>query len=215
MVVNELREQQKRNFIATLFLSQGVPMIVAGDEISRTQNGNNNAYCQDNEISWIDWEKADKSLLDFTKKIIAFYKAHPVFTRKGWFQGQPIKGVGVEDIAWFSPDAVEMTEENWNNDFAKSLAVYMNGLGVHSVGPKGERITDDSFYMIFNAYHDPLTFKLPPAKYGEYWIKVLDTHENFVSEDGERCKAGDNIKVDGRSIVVLKHPVKENKKTAG
>ncbi len=215
VVVNELREQQKRNFIATLFLSQGVPMIVAGDEISRTQNGNNNAYCQDNEISWIDWEKADKSLLDFTKKIIAFYKAHPVFTRKGWFQGQPIKGVGVEDIAWFSPDAVEMTEENWNNDFAKSLAVYMNGLGVHSVGPKGERITDDSFYMIFNAYHDPLTFKLPPAKYGEYWIKVLDTHENFVSEDGERCKAGDNIKVDGRSIIVLKHPVKENKKTAG
>ncbi|MGN6616486.1 MAG: glycogen debranching protein GlgX [Ilyomonas sp.] len=215
VVVNELREQQKRNFIATLFLSQGVPMIVAGDEISRTQNGNNNAYCQDNEISWIDWEKADKSLLDFTKKIIAFYKAHPVFTRKGWFQGQPIKGVGVEDIAWFSPDAVEMTEENWNNDFAKSLAVYMNGLGVHSVGPKGERITDDSFYMIFNAYHDPLTFKLPPAKYGEYWIKVLDTHENFVSEDGERCKAGDHIKVDGRSIIVLKHPVKENKKTAG
>jgi len=138
--------------------------------------------------------------------MIKFYESHPVLTRRRWFQGEPIKGVGVEDIVWFTPDGKEMTDENWNNDFAKSLGVYYNGLGVHAVGYKGEKIKDDSFYVIFNAYHDSLNFKMPSEKYGKYWMKVIDTHEGTVSEDGERCNPNDNVKVNGRSVVVFKYP---------
>ncbi len=206
-VINELREKQKRNFLTTLFLSQGVPMIVAGDELSRSQQGNNNPYCQDNEISWIDWKSADKELLAFTQKLIHLRKKHPVFRRRRWFQGQPIKGVEVEDIAWFQPHAVEMNEENWNSGFAKSLGVYLNGKGIHSTGPKGETVIDDSFYIIFNAYQEPLSFKLPPVKYGISWSMVLDTSKNIITEEGETYKAEDELKVDGRSVVMLKQPM--------
>jgi glycogen operon protein len=122
-----LRKQQKRNLLTTLFLSQGVPMLLAGDELGRTQRGNNNAYCQDNEISWVNWAAADEDLLAFTRKLIQLRKNHPVFCRRRWFQGLPIKGSGVEDIAWFLPEGTEMTEENWSHDFAKSLAVFLNG----------------------------------------------------------------------------------------
>jgi isoamylase len=200
-----LRNKQKRNFLATLFLSQGVPMLVAGDEISRTQNGNNNAYCQDNEVSWLDWKKVDTELLEFTKQLIAFRKSHPAFCRRRWFQGQPIKGVGVEDIAWFLHDGTEMTDEHWNNGFAKSLGVFLNGKGIHAVGPKGEPITDDSFYLIFNAHHEPLDFKLPPAKYTRQWTKVIDTSENRIEEYGEVYKAEDVVTVESRSLILLHH----------
>ncbi|MDB5249512.1 MAG: glycogen debranching protein GlgX [Segetibacter sp.] len=200
-----LRSQQKRNFLATLFLSQGVPMIVAGDEIGRTQHGNNNAYCQDNEISWLHWEEADQELLEFTRKVIHFRKNHPVFRRRRWFQGQPIHAAGgLEDIAWFLPEGTEMTEENWRHDYAKSLGVFLNGQGIRSKGPKGETIIDDSFYVIFNAYHDKLEYTLPPEKYGTQWIKVLDTSENLVDEDRGDFAAGEAIIVQGRSTVVLK-----------
>lgn len=207
-LVNELRQQQKRNFLTSLFLSQGVPMLVAGDEMGRTQQGNNNAYCQDNEISWLDWEHADKELLQFTQKLIHFRKTHPVFRRRRWFKGQPIKGIGLEDIAWFLPEGSEMTEENWRHDFAKSLAVFLNGYGIRSVGPRGEKIVDDSFYVIFNAYHDPITYKLPSQKYGTEWTKILDTYEGCIEEDGEKYKPESSIKVEGRSIVLLKTPKK-------
>lgn len=203
-----LRNQQKRNFLASLFLSQGVPMLVAGDEISRTQGGNNNAYCQDNEVSWLNWEKADKELLEFTKKVISIKKEHPVFCRKRWFKGRPIKGVGVEDIAWFLPEGTEMTEENWSHDFAKSLAVYLNGRAVSTMNSKGEYIIDDSFYVIFNAYHDVLEYKLPPVKYGNDWIKILDTSVNATEE--EVFKPEEVVKVEGRSVVLLKHKIKDN-----
>jgi len=204
----KLRNRQKRNILATLFLSQGVPMIVAGDEISRTQNGNNNAYCQDNEISWLDWTKKDNELLDFTRKLIHFYKAHAAFSRRRWFKGRPIKGIGVEDIAWFLPNGTEMTEENWTNDFAKSLAVYLNGRGLRTTGSKGEMILDDNFYLIFNAYNGPLSYKLPIARYGSKWVKVLDTAENFMSEEGipYNESEADSIKVEGHAVVVLKQP---------
>lgn len=202
-----LRQRQKRNLLTTLFLSQGVPMLVAGDEISRTQGGNNNAYCQDNEISWVNWAAADKDLLAFTQKLIKLRKAHPVFCRRRWFQGRPIKGAGVEDIAWFLPEGTEMPEENWNHDYAKSLAVYLNGRGVHPQGPKGEHILDDSFYVIFNAYHGELEYKLPPAKYGTKWTKVLDTTENLI-EDATTYAAGDAVVVQGNSVVLLHHPLK-------
>jgi isoamylase len=202
--INKLRKQQVRNFLTTLFLSQGVPMLVAGDELGRTQKGNNNAYCQDNEISWINWNTIDMELLGFTTKLIALYKQHPVFSRRRWFQGHPIKGVGVEDIAWFLPEGDELTEENWNNDFAKSLAVYMNGQGLRSVDNKGNKIVDKNFYVIFNAYHESLDYKLPSKKYASSWVKVIDTTENCVSEEGQKFNAGDTIKVNGRSVVLLK-----------
>ena len=200
----ELRRQQKRNFLSSLFLSQGVPMIVAGDEISRTQYGNNNAYCQDNEISWLNWESADKDLLRFTRKLIHFRKNHPVFRRRRWFQGEPVQHSGLEDIAWFLPEGTEMPEENWTHDFAKSLGVFLNGRGIRSKGPKGEQIIDDSFYVIFNAYHDKLQYKLPPERYGARWTKVLDTFEDLVDEPTGCFLAGEIIIVQGRSTVVLK-----------
>lgn len=203
----KLRANQKRNLLTTLFLSQGVPMLLAGDELSRTQKGNNNAYCQDNELSWLDWDKADKSLLEFSRKLIHLRLSHPVFCRRRWFQGQPIKGSKVEDIAWFSPDAVEMSEEHWNVGYAKSLGIYLNGLGIHWTDPKGQRIIDDSFYVIFNAHHEPLDFVLPDAKYGKQWTKIIDTSLEDV-EDKESYNAGDSFKVEGRSIVVLHHPIK-------
>ncbi|MBT1701781.1 glycogen debranching protein GlgX [Chryseosolibacter indicus] len=203
----ELRQKQKRNFLTTLFISQGVPMIVAGDEISRSQNGNNNAYCQDNEISWLDWSKADAQLLEFTQKLIELRKNHAVFCRRRWFQGQPIKGVGVEDIAWFLPEGTEMTEEHWNNSFAKSLAVFLNGKGLHAVGSKGEQIADDHFYVIFNAHHEALEYKLPPSKYGKEWYKILDTHKNIIGGSEEKYGPEQNIVVEGRSIIILHHPL--------
>ncbi|WP_207428063.1 glycogen debranching protein GlgX [Pedobacter sp. SYSU D00535] len=205
----ELRNKQKRNFLATLFLSQGVPMLLAGDEGARSQGGNNNAYCQDNEISWFDWEKADNELTEFTQKLIHLRKWHPIFRRRRWFKGQPIKGIGLEDIAWFLPEGIEMPEENWNHDFAKSLAVFLNGKGIRTVGPKGEQIVDDSFYVIFNAHYEPLKYVLPEAKYGMQWIKILDTHTGFIadSNDGPVFKAGDSLMVESRSVIVLKNPL--------
>jgi isoamylase len=204
-LIIELRKRQKRNFITTLFLSQGVPMLVAGDEIGRTQLGNNNAYCQDNEISWVDWEKADHEFLTYVKKVIQLVKKHPTFCRRRWFQGQPIKGLGLEDIGWFLPDGTEMTEEHWNNDFAKSLAIYLNGRGLHTVGPKGENIIDDNFYLIFNAHHEPLEFTLPRTRYGKRWQKVLDT--SLPNHEEETYLAKESVMAEGRSIIVLKHPL--------
>jgi glycogen operon protein len=201
--VLKLRKRQRRNLITTLFLSQGVPMLVAGDEIGRTQGGNNNAYCQDNETSWLHWDQADEEFLKFTQHIINLRKNHPTFCRRRWFQGQPIKGIGLEDIAWFLPDGSEMSDEHWNNDFAKSLAIYLNGRGIHSVGPKGESIMDDSFYLIFNAHHEPLKFTLPPEKYARTWSRILDT--SYEDHEEKEFVANGVLTAEGRSIIVLKH----------
>ena len=201
-----LRNKQKRNFLTTLMLSQGVPMLVSGDEIGKTQKGNNNAYCQDNEISWLDWVNADNDLLSFTQKLIHFRKKHPNFRRRLWFRGIPIKGAGVEDIAWFLPEGNEMPEENWSHDYAKSLAIFMNGEGIRTVGPKGERTVDNSFYLMFNAHYEGLDFRLPRRKYGSKWVKVIDTHENLFTDNGEVFKYGDAIHVSSRSIVLLMNP---------
>ena len=212
-IILDLRKRQKRNLITTLFLSQGVPMLVAGDEFGRTQLGNNNAYCQDNEISWLHWDKADHEFLEFTRKIISLRKEHPTFCRRRWFQGQPIKGVGLEDIAWLMPDGSEMSEEHWNNDFAKSLAIFLNGRGLHAVGPKGQSIMDDSFYLIFNAHHEPLDFKLPASKYGKTWELVLDTSKAVTEE--KKLEADTELTAEGRSIVILKHPILYDKTGSG
>ncbi|HTF82740.1 MAG TPA: hypothetical protein VL947_13485, partial [Cytophagales bacterium] len=203
--VNTLRERQKRNFLTTLFVSQGVPMLVSGDELGRTQNGNNNAYCQDNEISWINWEKADQKLLEFTRKLIQFRKIHPTFCRKNWFKGKPIKGVGVEDIAWFQPNGDEVTEEQWNEEAAKTLAIYMNGRGLKLIGAKGEKIVDGTFYLMFNAHTESLDFKLPPSKYASEWTKVVDTNLGLMNEDAEKFEPEQVLQVQAHSIVILKH----------
>ena len=206
----ELRNKQKRNFLTTLFISQGVPMLVAGDEASRSQGGNNNAYCQDNEISWIDWENSDKELFEFSSKLIHFRRKHPSFRRRRWFKGQPIKGIGLEDINWFLPEGVEMPDENWSHDYAKSLAVFLNGKGIRTVGPKGEPIIDDHFYVIFNAHHEAIDYILPPKKYGNNWLKIIDSHTGLVDdvEEGESFNAEDKVTVESRSVVVFKQVVK-------
>jgi isoamylase len=199
-----LRNKQKRNFLTTLFLSQGVPMLVAGDELSRTQQGNNNAYCQDNEISWINWDKADKDLLHFTRKLIHFQKKHPVFCRRGWFKGISIRGK--HDIAWFNADGSPMEEEHWKEYFAKTLTVYLNGEGIDTPGYKGEKIVDDSFLLLFNAHYENVTFALPPKADFHHFTKVLDTSCNFMNENGCDCrfKGGDIIEVASHSVIMMK-----------
>lgn len=202
--ITDLRNKQKRNFLTTLFLSQGVPMLLSGDEIGRTQQGNNNAYFQDSEISWTHWDSVDQELLVFTQKLIAFRKSHPVFCKRRWFQGQPIKGLGVEDIAWFLPDGAEMDEMHWNSHFAKSLGIYLNGQGIRAPGPKGERIVDDSFYLLFNGHHDVLPFTLPPKRYAPEWNVILNTATGAF-DSSELYAAGDTLNVEGRSILLLHH----------
>ena len=211
--INELREKQKRNFLTTLFLSQGVPMLVAGDEMSRTQNGNNNTYCQDNELSWINWEKIDKDLMGFTRKLIKLRKEHAAFSRNSWFKGEVEKKSGVADIAWFLPDGSEMSEDNWNHDFAKSVAVFLNGLGLHSVNAEGNKIVDDSFYIIFNAHDEPLNYKLPTAEYAANWELLIDTHKKANEEVTGIFKAEETIQVEGRSVVLLRHQLIHNGET--
>jgi isoamylase len=175
--INLLRLKQKKNFLTTLFLSQGVPMLVAGDELGRTQNGNNNTYCQDNEISWINWETADKNLLEFTSKLIELRKNHAVFSRKNWFKGEPVKDDGIEDIAWFRPDGTAMEKSDWDKGGAKSVATYLNGKGLHAVDKEGNTILDESFYMIFNAHKEAVEYQLPNDQYGSDWVRIIDTAE--------------------------------------
>ncbi len=209
-MVQEWRKRQKRNFLTTLFLSQGVPMLLSGDEISRSQKGNNNAYCQDNEISWTDWKNADTDLLEFTRKLIHLRKKHPVFRRSKWFQGQPVKGEGPKDIEWFLPEGTEMQDEHWEHDNASSLAIFLNGQAVNLLGKKAEETKeakDDSFYIIFNASHIPIKYKLPPENYGSHWKLLLDTSRDFLHEHENNSKVKDKIKVEGRSVVVLQHPL--------
>jgi len=200
--INYIRAQIKRNFITTLFLSQGVPMLVAGDESGNTQYGNNNAYCQDNEISWLDWEKQDLQLQEFTRNIIQLRKDHPVFARPGWFQGIPIKGV--EDIGWFLPDGAEMQEDHWKEYYAKSIAIYLNGKGLRCVNEVGEKMVDDSFYIIFNAHHDAIEFALPVEKYAKEWQRILDTSV-WKTEDKNTYAAGYKVQVKGHSISLFIH----------
>jgi glycogen operon protein len=206
--VNALRRRQTRNFLTMLFLSQGVPMLLGGDEMGRTQGGNNNAYCQDSEISWYDWCKVDQPLLEFTRRLIQFRQRHPVFCRRRWFQGRPIHGSGVSDIGWFTPSGSEMSEDDWRAGFAKSLGVFLNGDAIPTPDERGQRVADDSFYITFNAHHEPVRFMLPAAPWGNRWGEVLDTFDNkdYLSEErlGRTHRAGTRIKVEPWSLVVMR-----------
>ena len=201
--VNVLRARQKRNLIATLFLSLGVPMLLAGDEFGRSQQGNNNAYCQDNAISWVDWMNMDTSELTFARQIIEFRKQHPVFLRRKWFQGRSIRGSETNDIAWFRPDGELMSDQDWGAGFAKSLGVFLNGDEIPSVDAAGRRVLDASFYLIFNAHWEPVEFALPPEKWGQNWNRVVDTSNEEPNEDATQYAAGTRIKIESRSLVVM------------
>ncbi|MFP5376626.1 MAG: glycogen debranching protein GlgX [Acidimicrobiia bacterium] len=200
--VIELRRRQVRNFLATLLLSQGVPMILGGDELGRTQGGNNNAYCQDNEVSWFDWDRQDGMRVSFTRRLISLRKTHPVFRRRHFFQGQPLHGAGVSDIAWFRADGTEMNDEDWTRGVAKSLGVFLNGEAIPDLDARGERIVDDSFLVLFNAHHEPVEFRLPEERFGERWVKIVDTADDF--DEGSQAKAGDVLAVESRSLVLLR-----------
>jgi isoamylase len=201
--INALRDKQKRNLLTTLFLSQGVPMLVAGDELGKTQQGNNNAYCHDDEISWIDWQGADQSLLDFTKSLIKFCKDHPSFRRRRWFQGLPVRGSQIEDIRWYLPEGDLIAEDHWESDLAKSMGVYLNGKGIRCENEMGVRVTDDSFYLIFNAHDQPLEYVLPSERCSRGWHKVIDTSDGFIGEDDYEFAQGSSVCVQGRSVLVL------------
>jgi isoamylase len=202
--IRELRARQRRNFLTTLFLSQGVPMLLSGDELGRTQRGNNNVYCQDNELSWVDWSDVDESLLEFTRGLVELRRTHPVFRRRRWFQGAEAPGPGVNDIDWFRPDGTEMTEEDWQEGYAKSIGVFLNGLAIAAPGAQGERIVDDSFFVVFNAHHGRLNFTLPDHEWGERWLRVLDTSEGTLSPTRRQWRAGERIRAEARSVLVLR-----------
>jgi glycogen operon protein len=204
--VLQLREQQRRNFLVTLILSQGIPMLLGGDEMGRSQKGNNNGYCQDSEISWFDWElvSGNQDLLDFTRELIYLRRQHPVFRRRKWFQGRAIHGAGISDIAWFNPDGSHMTDEQWEIGYAKSIGVFLDGNQIPSPGPQGQRISDDSFLLFFNAHYETMEFTLPSELEEKQWSKVIDTKEpRFVTEEIVFTK-GQAVPVTERSLVVLR-----------
>jgi glycogen operon protein len=179
--VIELRRRQQRNFLTTLLTSQGIPMILGGDEFGRTQHGNNNAYCQDNEISWYDWQHADEQLLEFTRSLIALRHEHPVFRRWKWFQGRPLWGDDMKDIAWFRPDGEPMTDDDWRQGFAKGLQVFLSG-ALNAMDPRGEAVVDDDFVVLLNASDNGVEFRLPLTSH-QPWQLVLDTAEALVLDE--------------------------------
>jgi glycogen operon protein len=204
--INELRERQKRNMFATLLLSQGVPMICGGDEIGRTQRGNNNAYCQDSEISWYDWKlsKPGRELLEFAQRLMRLRREHPVFRRRQFFQGRRIRGSEVKDIAWFRPDGQEMTDEDWDAGYARSIGMRLAGDAMDEKDEKGRPISDDSMLVLLNAHHEPLSFTLPAHKRGVRWELLLDTAS---PHDGKRVtvfKGGESYDLESRSLSVLR-----------
>ncbi len=203
--IRQLRARQKRNFFATLLLSQGVPMISGGDELGRTQGGNNNAYCQDNEIAWYNWEEGvEEGLLHFCQRLIQYRSIHPVFHRRRWFQGRKIYGSDVRDIAWFNMDGQPMQQEDWDLGYIKTLGIFLNGETIPNPNPKGEPRTDDSFYIILNAHYEPLDFIVPEIDSRDAWLMELDTARGWVDEAGETYEAGESISVEARSLVVLR-----------
>ncbi|HZF07704.1 MAG TPA: glycogen debranching protein GlgX [Thermoanaerobaculia bacterium] len=200
-----LRARQQRNLLATLLLSQGIPMLLGGDEIGRTQRGNSNAYCQDNEISWYDWEAADEDLLDFTAGLIHLRREHPVFRRRRWFHGRPLHGAEARDVGWFRPDGEEMSEEDWRQGFARSLGVWLNGEAIPGLDRRGEPVRDDTFYLLFNAAAEPLAFRLPGGVWGGGWVEVFDTGKlRFGAEGTAVRREGEEVGVPGRGVVLLR-----------
>jgi isoamylase len=204
--VNALRDRQTRNFLATLLLSQGAPMLLAGDELRNTQSGNNNAYCQDNELSWLDWELAERerALLEFTKRLLRLRAEHPVFRRSAFLTGEERQGSGAPDVWWFRPDGRRMTQADWSRGDAFALGAFLNGSEIPTVTAHGEPVTDDSFIVIFNAWREPVTFVLPPTRFGRRWAHELSTAKPELPPNGSTLRARDAVPVDSRSLRVLR-----------
>ncbi len=202
-----LREKQKRNFLATLLLSQGVPMILSGDERGRTQQGNNNAYCQDNPISWLNWELSDRDqqLLDYTKRLIRLRSAHPVLHRRKFFQGREIHGTGVRDICWYQPDGSSMTEEQWLNGSVRALGMLLNGLAIEELNERGEEIKDDVLLLLINGHDEQQCFKLPGEADQPCWNVLIDTNTPDVDER-RRAAPGEIFELHPRTLVLLCQP---------
>ena len=204
--INALRCRQKRNLLATLLFSQGVPMLQAGDEMGRTQQGNNNAYCQDNAISWLSWElkKQDQDLLAFTQRIISLRNEHPLFRRRYFFQGIPIDGGEVKDIIWLNPDGSETRDDDWNQASSHCLGVYFAGGKLIETDGRGRRLKDINLLLLLNAHHEDITFKLPQFEEHEYWGVLLDTQDAIGTPDISRYKTKQAYPLGGRSLVLLK-----------
>jgi glycogen operon protein len=207
-----LRAQQQRNFLATLLMSQGVPMLSHGDEIGRSQRGNNNVYCQDNDLSWLHWDLSEENerLLEFTRQLVRLRHEHPVFRRRRFFKGEALHGGESEigDIAWFTPSGTSMTHEDWMNGQARTITVFLNGQRLLEPDRRGQRVVDDSFLVVFNAHYENLDVTTPPVEYGSWWTVLIDTAE----DDGTGAETGDvvgpstRIAVAARSLLVLFRP---------
>jgi glycogen operon protein len=210
-VVHE-REKQKRNFLTTLLLSQGVPMITAGDEMGRTQGGNNNAYCQDNEISWVDWEldETRRDLLEFTRRVAALRREHPIFRRRRFFQGKKIRGSELEDIKWLRPDGEEMDDEDWGTHFVRSFGMLLGGDAMMEWNDRGERVSDDTFLLLFNAAEDAVPFTLPVTPSAARWEAVLDTARAAAEQSPDTYDTGAEVELPGRSLLVLRRVPADN-----
>ncbi|SFE59335.1 glycogen debranching protein GlgX [Nitrosomonas sp. Nm166] len=208
----DLRMRQKRNLLSTLLLSQGVPMLLAGDEMGRSQQGNNNAYCQDNEISWVNWNliEENQELIQFVQNLIQFTKAHPAFHRRNFFQGQVIKGT--KDITWLNCNGQEMDDEEWTNSYARSLGLYLAGSAIMMRDKYGNLIEDDDFLLLLNAYHEEIAFSIPGVAGEQEWQVVLDTvSSTFPIVAEKNYHNGDSYIMHGRSLVLLMHVRKKNK----
>ena len=197
-----LRARQRRNLLTTLLLSQGVPMILGGDELGRSQRGNNNAYCQDNELTWYDWAATDGELFDFVRALIGLRARHPVLRRRRFFQGRPIWGQELSDIGWFRPDGQEMSDDDWRTGYAKALGVFFNGEEIPEPDSRGRRLVDDSFLMLFNAHHEALPFVLPAGRWGALWAVELDTGGGHAPTTVHR--ADEKLAAEARSMLVLR-----------
>ena len=203
--INAMRSRQQRNFLTTLILSIGVPMICGGDEIGRSQRGNNNAYCQDNEISWFDWEKMDEELYAFASRMIHFRHDHAVFQRRRWFVGRALVGAEASDIGWFKPDGQPMSEEDWRTGFARTLGLFLNGKAIPTPDSHGEPVVDDSFYILFNAHYEAMDFKLPTFPWGDHWVKVVDTNHPIPDlREHRQIRSGEEVHLEPHSMMVLR-----------
>jgi glycogen operon protein len=204
--VNELRDRQTRNILATLLLSQGTPMLLAGDELRRTQRGNNNAYCQDNELSWLDWDVDERgqALLEFTKRLLRLRGEHPVFRRSAFLTGEARQGSGAPDVWWFRPDGRRMTQTDWSRGDAFTLGAFLNGSEIPTLTFDGEPVADDSFIVLFNAWRDPVTFVLPPTRFGRRWAHELCTDEPELPPNGSTLPARAQVPLRGRALRVLR-----------
>lgn len=200
--INHLRDRQRRNLLATLLLSQGVPMLLGGDELGRSQHGNNNAYCHDNELSWLNWSQVDSTALEWTQRLIAFRSAHPIFRRRRWFHGRPLRDN--DDMTWFRPDGEEMNPSDWEQGFAQAVGVFLNGEAISIPDRFGNRIVDDSFLCVFSASPIDLRWKMPSAQWGSEWIIRFDSSRPDIgTDDSERVTSGADFVLPSRTTLVF------------